>query len=480
MEAITKYITNLAQQLGADDPAVVLVLAILAFVFLSLIIFALRTTIQRNQESDRTAAILTRVEQLERNLSEFRADMLKSVQHFRGLTDDVKDEIERARKRAVAGRGGNDGGSGGSGAGGGGSAGGGSTSSGQGGGGLGASGIEIQSSAANLNAGMQKTRTSLLSRFKALFSSKGSIKLEALGDLEELLISSDVGVRCATAIVEQVKAVAQTADGVGENRLQELVRDEVRRSLVSVPADHPIYSATGSPLIVLVVGVNGVGKTTTTAKLAARWKSAGKRVVLVAADTFRAAAVQQLLEWGRRLEVPVISGAEGAKPSTVVFDGMVAAKEQGADVIVIDTAGRLHTKSNLMQELEGIRNAIGKHFPKGPDQTILVLDGISGQNALAQAREFNSAVALTGVVVTKLDGTPKGGIVVAISRELNLPVLYVGVGERAEDLIPFSVDHFVESLFTDSGSRAGVSSMMSIANGETGSRSPAFSGAFLH
>jgi fused signal recognition particle receptor len=480
MEEITKYITTLAQQLGADDPAVVLVLAILAFVFLSLIVFALRTTIQRNQESDRTAAILARVEQLERNLSEFRADMLKSVQHFRGLTDDVKDEIVRARKRAEDGRGGNEGGSGAGGSGSSGPASGGSTPSGQGGGGRGASGVEIQSSAANINLGMQKTRTTLLSRFKALFSSKASIKLEALGDLEELLISSDVGVRCATAIVEQVRAIAQTSEGVGENRLQELVREEVRRSLVSVPTDHPIYSAAGSPLIVLVVGVNGVGKTTTTAKLAARWKNAGKRVVLVAADTFRAAAVQQLLEWGKRLDVLVVSGAEGAKPSTVVFDGMVAAKEKGADVIVIDTAGRLHTKSNLMQELEGIRNAIGKHYPKGPDQTILVLDGVSGQNALAQAREFNSAVALTGVVVTKLDGTPKGGIVVAISRELNLPVLYVGVGERAEDLLPFSVDHFVESLFSDSGSSAGVSSMMRVAGSEVAERSPALSGALLH
>jgi fused signal recognition particle receptor len=210
-------------------------------------------------------------------------------------------------------------------------------------------------------------------------------------------------------------------------------------------------------MIVLVVGVNGVGKTTTTAKLAARWKNEGKKVLLVAADTFRAAAVQQLQEWGRRLDVTVISGAENAKPSTVVFDGMAAAKSSGADVVVIDTAGRLHTKSNLMQELEGVRNTILKHFPEGPDETLLVLDGVSGQNALHQAREFNAAVTLSGVVVTKLDGTPKGGIVVAIARELKLPVAYVGVGEKAEDLLPFSVEEFVEGLFDESEMSSGKS-----------------------
>jgi fused signal recognition particle receptor len=159
--------------------------------------------------------------------------------------------------------------------------------------------------------------------------------------------------------------------------------------------------------------------------------------------------VQQLQEWGRRLDVRVVSGAENAKPGTVVFDGMIAAKEEGADVVLIDTAGRLHTKSNLMQELEGVRNAITKHFPDGPDETLLVLDGVSGQNALQQARDFNSAVKLSAVVITKLDGTPKGGIVVAISRELKVAVAYVGVGEKASDLLPFSAQEFVDGLFGD-------------------------------
>jgi fused signal recognition particle receptor len=200
---------------------------------------------------------------------------------------------------------------------------------------------------------------------------------------------------------------------------------------------------------VLVVGVNGVGKTTTVAKLAARYVEQGKKVVLVAADTFRAAAVEQLVEWGRRLNLKVISGAADAKPGTVVFDGMVAAKEAEAEVIIIDTAGRLHTKSNLMQELEGIRNSIRKHVPEGPHETVLVLDGVSGQNALVQAREFNEAVDVTGIVITKLDGTPRGGILVAISQELKLPVFFVGVGERAQDLVPFSKQEFVEALLGD-------------------------------
>jgi fused signal recognition particle receptor len=177
---------------------------------------------------------------------------------------------------------------------------------------------------------------------------------------------------------------------------------------------------------------------------------------MVAADTFRAAAVQQLAEWGRRLQVRVVCGAENAKPSTVVFDGMVAAQQEHADVVVIDTAGRLHTKANLMQELEGIRNAIRKHVPDAPHETVLVVDGVSGQNALAQAREFNAAVQLSGVVVTKLDGTPKGGIVVAIAQELKIPVYYVGVGEKPEDLIPFSPQGFVDGLLGDDDGERGT------------------------
>jgi fused signal recognition particle receptor len=216
--------------------------------------------------------------------------------------------------------------------------------------------------------------------------------------------------------------------------------------------------------VILVVGVNGVGKTTTVAKLATRYEAQGKKVLAVAADTFRAAAVQQLKEWGSRKGFEVYAGAENAKPAAVVFDGMVAAKEKGADVVLIDTAGRLHTKSNLMQELEGVRNSIRRHIPDAPHETILVVDGVSGQNALMQARDFNASTPLTGLVVTKLDGTPKGGIIVAISQELKIPVVYVGVGEKAEDLLPFSPDEFVDGLF--SGDSEGGSASAARAGSE--------------
>lgn len=213
-----------------------------------------------------------------------------------------------------------------------------------------------------------------------------------------------------------------------------------------------MYSPTGSPMVVLVVGVNGVGKTTTVAKLAAQYMEQGKRVMVIAADTFRAAAVQQLEEWAKRVNFTLVKGPEGAKPGAVVYDGMAAAKDGSFDVVLIDTAGRLHTKSNLMQELEGVRNSIRKHIPDAPHETVLVVDGVSGQNALAQAREFNSAVKLTGVLVTKLDGTPKGGIIVAISQELNVPVLFVGVGEKVGDLVRFDSQEFVTALIEESPS----------------------------
>jgi fused signal recognition particle receptor len=210
-----------------------------------------------------------------------------------------------------------------------------------------------------------------------------------------------------------------------------------------------LYTPNTSPLVILVVGVNGVGKTTTVAKLAAKYTGMGKKVVAIAADTFRAAAVEQLAEWSSRVGFTLVKGPEGSKPSAVVFDGMVAAIQGSFDVVLIDTAGRLHTKSNLMQELEGIRNVIKKHVPEGPHETLLVVDGVSGQNALSQAREFNTAVKLSGLVVTKLDGTPKGGIIVAISQELKIPVFFIGVGESVGDLIRFDRQAFVEALFEE-------------------------------
>jgi fused signal recognition particle receptor len=306
--------------------------------------------------------------------------------------------------------------------------------------------------------GMAKSRGSFLAKLKTLFTGGRSINLQSLDDLEELLISSDVGARVSGSLVEAVREHVGKRDGVTELELRELLKEGIRRELIVVPNSHRLYQPTGSPLVVLVVGVNGVGKTTTVAKLATRYRAQGKRVLCIAADTFRAAAVQQLKEWGARGEFEVFSGPENAKPAAVVFDGIVAAKEKEFDVVLIDTAGRLHTKSNLMQELEGVKNSIRRHIPEAPHETLLVVDGVSGQNALSQAREFNASTPLTGLVVTKLDGTPKGGIIVAISQELKVPVLYVGVGEKAQDLIEFSVPDFIEELLpntTDDG-RAGA------------------------
>ncbi|MFN4895751.1 MAG: signal recognition particle-docking protein FtsY [Pseudomonadota bacterium] len=301
-----------------------------------------------------------------------------------------------------------------------------------------------------ISRGLKKSRTGFLSRLANLFAGRESVDSATLDDLEELLILSDVGARCAADLVTEVRQAATSSGGdVGPEKLNSLLKFGIRNRLVAAADDHQMYHPTRTPLIVLVVGVNGVGKTTTVAKLATKYIQQGKKVVAVAADTFRAAAVDQLAEWSNRVGFTLVRGSENAKPSAVVYDGMVAAKEGAFDVVLIDTAGRLHTKSNLMQELEGVRNSIRKHFPDGPHETVLVLDGVSGQNALSQAREFNQAVSLTGLVVTKLDGTPKGGIIVAISQELQLPVFFVGVGEKVEDLIVFDPNTFVDALFEE-------------------------------
>ncbi len=313
--------------------------------------------------------------------------------------------------------------------------------------------------------GMAKSRTSFLGKIKSLFTGRKSVDIASLDDLEEMLITSDVGARVADALVNSVRERASQHHEVTEDDLRVLLKDGIRKELIPLASDHRMYHPVGHPLVVLVVGVNGVGKTTTVAKLATRYQAQGKKVLAIAADTFRAAAVQQLKEWGNRTGFAVYSGAENAKPAAVVFDGMVAAQEQGVDVVLIDTAGRLHTKSNLMQELEGVRNSIRRHVADAPHETILVVDGVSGQNALSQAREFNSSTPLSGLVVTKLDGTPKGGIIVAISQELKIPVFYVGVGEKAQDLLPFSVDEFVDGLLSEEAERAASVTPRSVASG---------------
>jgi fused signal recognition particle receptor len=309
---------------------------------------------------------------------------------------------------------------------------------------------------AAVRRGLAKSRVGLLGRLAGFFSGKRGLDRSMLDELEEVLILSDVGARTASELVEEVRGVAEKQESVAPAELKQLLKDGILKRLVSVDPMHRMYAPTSAPMVVLVVGVNGVGKTTTVAKLASKYQATGKKVLVVAADTFRAAAVEQLAEWSSRVGFTLVRGPEGAKPGAVVFDGMVAAKEGAFDVVLIDTAGRLHNKSNLMQELEGVRNSIRKHIPDAPHETVLVLDGVSGQNALVQAREFNAAVQLTGIVVTKLDGTPKGGIIVAISRELSLPVFYIGVGERVDDLIPFERHDFVEALFEESSDAGSV------------------------
>lgn len=309
--------------------------------------------------------------------------------------------------------------------------------------------IPAETPRAAIARGLTKSRMGLLGRLASVLSGKPSLDLSMLDDLEEALILSDVGARCAADLISTVRTDVERESVVSPGHLKSLLKEGILERLVPAPADHRLYHPIGGPLVVLVVGVNGVGKTTTVAKLASRYIAEHKRVLVIAADTFRAAAVEQLSEWSRRVGFTLVKGPEGAKPGAVVFDGMAAATSGEFDVVLIDTAGRLHTKSNLMQELEGIRNSIKKHIPDAPHETVLVVDGVSGQNALVQAREFNSAVPLSGVVVTKLDGTPKGGIIVAISHELRVPVLFVGVGEKDRDLLQFDRVAFVEALFEE-------------------------------
>ena len=311
---------------------------------------------------------------------------------------------------------------------------------------------EAAGESSSLASRLVKTRTGFLSKIRQLFSSKPHIDAGLIDELEAQLIGSDLGVSTVQALITQVKEELAKGREIDRAALEHALKTKLISILAAgAPADASITPTRRSsgPLIVMMVGVNGVGKTTTTAKLASMWKDKGAKVLMVAADTFRAAAVDQLLEWGSRIGVPVITGVSDAKPSTVVFDAMKRAEH--VDVILIDTAGRLHNKSNLMQELQGIKNIVQRTQPDAPHETILVVDGTTGGNALSQAREFHQVTPLSGLVVTKLDGTSKGGVVVAIKSELGIPVRYIGVGESQADLRVFSPSEFVGALFDDSG-----------------------------
>jgi len=297
-----------------------------------------------------------------------------------------------------------------------------------------------------IREGLSKTTQQIVQRFDELVSQteaperKGRpVDVDTIDALEELLIMADVGVAATERIITAVKK--QTESGKG---LRDAVKDEIRAIFASVPAP----TSNGQvPHVVLIVGVNGTGKTTTVGKLALLLKSSGKQPLVVAADTFRAAAVEQLEIWAGRAGVDLIRAREGADPAAVVFDAIASGKAKGRDPILVDTAGRLHTKVNLMNELEKIRRIAAREVTGAPHEVLLVLDATVGQNGLSQAREFMNVAGANGVVLTKLDGTAKGGIAVAIACELKLPIRYVGVGEAIDDLIPFNVDEYVDALF---------------------------------
>jgi fused signal recognition particle receptor len=297
--------------------------------------------------------------------------------------------------------------------------------------------------------GLRRTAQQLLGRFDEIAQRadaperrKTPIDAETAGALEELLITADVGVAAADRIVSAVQARARHGES-----LRDLVKAELLGVLDGTGATP---ARTGSPTVVLVVGVNGTGKTTTVAKLAHLYRSLGEHPMVCAADTFRAAAVEQLEIWARRADVDVIRAREGADPASVVFDAMAAGKARGRSPIIVDTAGRLHTRTNLMQELQKIRRIAEREVDGAPHEVLLVLDATVGQNGLTQAREFMSTAGVTGIVLAKLDGTAKGGVAVAIAHDLGLPIRYVGVGEGIADLVPFSPREYVDGLFEES------------------------------
>jgi fused signal recognition particle receptor len=296
-----------------------------------------------------------------------------------------------------------------------------------------------------LKAGIQKTRTGLVERLEDVVSGRKEIDAELLDELEYALITADIGISTVTEILEQVRQRADRKQIADPAQIKTLIRERLLEVLEAT--ERPVPHVADPPAVVMVVGVNGSGKTTTIGKLAARYKSEGRSVMLCAADTFRAAAIEQLEIWGQRTSTDVIHQQAGSDPSAVLFDALQAARARRADYVIVDTAGRLHTKSNLMAELEKMRRTATRVVPGAPHEVLLVLDATTGQNGLEQARRFTETSGVTGIVLTKLDGTAKGGIVVAIARELNLPIRYIGVGEQADDLLPFEADKYVASLF---------------------------------
>lgn len=301
-----------------------------------------------------------------------------------------------------------------------------------------------------LEEGLEKTRSSFFGKLDRLVRGKDKVDDEVLDSLEEALVTSDVGVKTTVDIIRAVEQRVAQDRYVSTSELNNLIRDEIAQLLLQDEKHRPAdfdADLPNHPHVIMIVGVNGVGKTTTIGKLAYRYKEAGKEVMLGAADTFRAAATEQLDIWAERAGVPIIKQGHGADPAAVAFDTIAAAKARSADVVIIDTAGRLHTKGGLMDELGKIKRVMDRQVEGAPHEVLLVLDASTGQNAIRQAEEFTKTVDVTGLVLTKLDGTAKGGIVIGISHEFGIPVKYIGVGERIGDLQVFDRRRFVEALF---------------------------------
>lgn len=302
----------------------------------------------------------------------------------------------------------------------------------------------------SLDKGLEKTSSNIFNRLGKALVGKSTVDDDVLDNLEEILVSSDVGINTTLKIIERIQQRVARDKYLGTSELDKILKEEIAALLAenqsTDQADFEIPEGK-KPYVIMVVGVNGVGKTTTIGKLSAQFKERGKSVVLGAADTFRAAAVDQLKLWGERVGVPVISKGMNTDPSAVAFDAVQEGVNRGADIIIIDTAGRLHTKVNLMNELSKIKRVMQKVIPDAPHEVLLVLDGSTGQNAVIQAREFTKATDVTSLAITKLDGTAKGGVVIGISDEFKIPVKYIGVGEKVGDLQVFNKAEFVDSLF---------------------------------
>ena len=297
---------------------------------------------------------------------------------------------------------------------------------------------------ARLKEGLAKTRDNIVKGIDSVFSGFSAIDEDFYEELEEILIMGDIGIGATTQIVERLKEQVKEQHIKEPAACKQLLIDGIKEQM---RVDEEAYGFEKEQSVIMVIGVNGVGKTTSVGKLAGKVKAEGRRVLIAAADTFRAAAGEQLAEWARRADVPMIGGSEGTDPASVVYDAVHAAKARGVDVLLVDTAGRLHNKRNLMEELRKMNRIIDREFPDACRENLIVLDGTTGQNALVQAREFGEVADLTGIILTKLDGTAKGGIAVAIQSELQVPVKYIGVGESMDDLQRFDSDEFVNALF---------------------------------